>query len=414
MKIVKSWKKNLKRTGALALATLVMSVGAAFVRAEDITLNQLGSDSTVEEKLNGETGNIKTVFAYQTGVATGYAANITWGDMIFVYDNGNYNPDTGCIETTTDLVDLGVEANAKYTNQTKEIQIEDEFEVYYDSTNLENRYYLFNDNNYYSSTDDTMFEGNTEDLVRHDSPSTILLSKYRDTAGNQYYESCLVSDTYFRADDHTPYNGEINALTPMCTEVQIPTFGHWYGFNGENNSVVIENLSTEDVYVSANATKNNDTSVVGDATFTLYTYDDHTGNDTGINCWEGVEDAEEYNVHHAANSLEPTQYYNSVEDKMKDLTCTWCKQSEYGTFGRTFKASVFNAEDSSIHTDIKAFYLNISGTPGKDLKTEFNEEEQPTANGNILGTITLNFGPSAEYPATFTPVLPTSNQVNQG
>lgn len=303
MKIVKSWKKNLKRTGALALASLVMMGTAGAV---DITLNENGTSDS------GSNGNVKTVLGYQTEAAIGYAANISWGNMIFVYDNGTYDPKTGRLIATERLGADTVQGDAKYIDEE---------------------------------------------------------------------------------------SGSLAA-------------GNWYGFNGETNSVVIENLSTEEVYVSAIATTTEETSVVGDAKFTLYAYDDHTNDDSTVNCWEGVDSSAEYKVKHNANGLEPTNYY--VEDVEKTLSCKWYKHDGTSNFGRTFKASQFNDDGSSSYTDVKAFYLNISGTPGENLQTEFNEEGEPNTIGSELGTITLNFGPSAEYPTRFTPVLPQSNQVNQG
>ena len=111
MNNVKSWKKNLKKTGALALATLVMCGSASFVRAEgeEVEQPQTTQTITLNEEGNGAGGKAN-VLGYQTDASTGYAANIIWGAMTFVYDNGKYDPETGRLKATDTLSDVQPDA----------------------------------------------------------------------------------------------------------------------------------------------------------------------------------------------------------------------------------------------------------------------------------------------------------------
>lgn len=289
MKIVKSWKKNLKRTGALALATLVMCGGASFARAEDtITLNQLGSDSTVEEKYNEETGNyesnnVKTVLGYQTEAAIGYAANISWGEMIFVYDNGTYNPETGRLIATESLGANKVQGGAKYIDGT---------------------------------------------------------------------------------------SGSLAA-------------GNWYGFDGNNNAVKIENLSTEAVEITA--TPNNNGTNVGEAKFNLYTFNSDfaltdTTNDQTFDVNPDFTNHSADDAYHGPGSA---------------LDCYFAS-SEVG-LKRTFAAATFNDDGSLAQSDKDAIYLNISGKPKSALTTE--------TTGEALGTITLSFKTTGEPAEVLNPTI---------
>lgn len=277
MKIVKSWKKNLKRTGALALATLVMCGGASFAGAENnITLNGINdTNNTINE-----TGNEKTVLGYQTEAAIGYAANISWGDMIFVYDNGTYDPETGRLIATESLGADKVQGGAKYIDET---------------------------------------------------------------------------------------SGSLAA-------------GNWYGFDGINNVVKIEHLSTEAVEISATPLSNGEKSA--DAEFTLYTFNNSfvvTDNSDG--------QALEYQETTFFSNHDADENYHGPES---DLSSRYFTNKEVG-LKRTFAAATFNDDGSLAKSDKDAIYLNISGKPDENLTTE--------TTGAALGTITLSFKTTGE-PAT--------------
>ena len=284
MKIVKSWKKNLKRTGALALATLVMCGGASFVGAENnITLNGINdTNNTINE-----TGNEKTVLGYQTEAAIGYAANISWGDMIFVYDNGTYDPETGRLIATESLGADKVQGNAIYIK-----------------------------------------------------------------------------------DEH---GEDTNALAA----------GNWYGFDGKNNVVKLENLSTGAVEITA--TPNNTGTNVGEAKFNLYTFNEGFAL-TDINNGHTFK-ANSYFTNHSADE----DYHGPGSG----LDCYFAS-SEVG-LKRTFAAANFDVDGSLLTSDKDAIYLNISGKPDSALTN--------VTTGEALGTITLSFKTTGESAEVLNPTI---------
>ena len=297
MKIVKSWKKNLKRTGALALATFVMCGVASFARAEDtITLNGINdTNNTINE-----TGNEKTVNGYQTEAAKGYAMSLTWGNMIFVYDNGTYDPETGRLIATESL------------------------------------------------DDDKKVQGNA---------------------------------IYIKNE-----NGEDTSALAA---------GNWYGFDGDNNAVKIENLSTGAVEITA--TPNNDGAKVDEAKFNLYTFN------PGFDLTDDSND-QTFTVNYDFNNHSADADYHGPGSA---LDCYFAS-SEVG-LKRTFAAATFNDDGSLATSDRDAIYLNISGKPAETLTTE--------TTGEKLGTITLSFkivDGEGTVGDPLTPVVPVVEQGNQG
>lgn len=294
MKIVKSWKKNLKRTGALALATFVMCGVASFARAEDtITLNGINdTNNTINE-----TGNEKTVNGYQTEAAKGYAMSLTWGNMIFVYDNGTYDPETGRLIATKSLEAKMVQGGAKYIDET---------------------------------------------------------------------------------------SGSLAA-------------GNWYGFDGNNNAVKLENLSTGAVEITA--TPNNNGAKVGGAEFNLYVFDadDKTAFYSGSSL---LTDAYTQNI--SVSHEGDTKYHGGGYAK-----CYY--NNAVSEIHRVFAAATFNDDGSLFESDKDAIYLNISGKPAETLTT--------ATNGEALGTITLSFkivDGEGNVGDPLTPVVPVVEQENQG
>ncbi|MBP3320444.1 MAG: hypothetical protein J6K87_02230 [Clostridia bacterium] len=391
MKIVKSWKKNLKRTGALALATLVMCGGASFARAEDITLNQLGSDSTVEEKLNEETGNyetgnVKTVLGYQTDTSTGYAANITWGNMIFVYDNGKYDPETGKLVASgfsyvqPDVTNgtLGIE----YVHEVREKE-DGEKLVFRDASG--NEYY--EDGCYWEKQ---TAEGNVE-ILEEEVPEDIE-EVSRNIPGDgtvtytsgdtTYYKKYLFVSMDWDLNPET-YNPQkevagITSVGAYRNKKETESAGFWYNFDGENNVVKIENLSTSDIKFAASTAV--DTAVAGNhVSFSLYSAD------SSINLAEDTEKA--YKPEHG------------------DPETIWYVGSEASG---SLKAPVLNEVTGEVTTPGKTveFYLNISGKPNADITRQSDYEDETAA--SALGTITLNF--TTENNETLTPVITESEE----
>lgn len=397
MKIVKSWKKNLKRTGALALATLVMCGGASFARAEDaenITLNQLGSDSTVEEKYNEktgnyETGNVKTVLGYQTEAAIGYAANISWGDMIFVYDNGTYDPETGRLIATASLGADKVQGGAQYTNPNS-------FDVYNDGSS---DYYKFSNGEYYSLYTDEKFTGEKTELALC---ATTSFEKYVDTTNEKEYyknrQNRQNPEKYFTIDDHEEYDGTGNL---SFIDDRVLDAGHWYGFDGTNNAVKIENLSTGKVEITATPLSDGEKS--GSAEFTLYTFNNSfvVTDSTDGKALE-IKYTDFFNNHTA------DEEYHGGLGIGSSLDC-YFTNTEVG-LKRTFAAATFNDDGSLAQSDKDAIYLNISGKPDSALTTDKTKAE-------ALGTITLSFkivDGEGKAVDSLTPVVPVAEQGNQG
>ena len=394
MKIVKSWKKNLKRTGALALATLVMCGGASFARAEDnITLNQLGSDdSTVESKFNEktgkyETGNEKTVLGYQTDASTGYAANITWGDMIFVYDNGTYDPETGKLVASgfsyvqPDVTNgtLGIE----YVHEVRETE-DGEKLVFRDASG--NEYY--EDGCYWEKQ---TAEGNVEipeeevpediEEVSRNIPGdgTVTYTSGDDTT---YYKKYLfVSMDWDQGLETYNPQKEVAGITSVGAyrnKKETESAGFWYNFDGENNVVKIENLSTSDIKFAASTAV--DTAVAGTrVSFSLYSAD------SSINLAEDTEKA--YIPEHGDS--ETTWYVGSAASG-------------------SLNAPVLNEVTGEVTTPGKTveFYLNISGKPHADITRQSDYEDETAA--SALGTITLNF--TTGNDETLTPVITESEE----
>ena len=105
MRIFKNWKSELKKKGAMALTAFMLcgSAGTAFAQSPIFIHDDASGD---EDSTTGDRtlGNKKTVTGYQTDIAEGYAVRIDWGDMIFVYDRGTYDPTTGqLVESSTEI-----------------------------------------------------------------------------------------------------------------------------------------------------------------------------------------------------------------------------------------------------------------------------------------------------------------------
>lgn len=285
MKVFGNWKSELKKKGAMALTAFMLcgSAGTAFAQSTDITIFDNEKGDVVSDG-QPTPGNVKTVTGYQTDIAEGYAANITWGDMLFVYDRGTYDPSTG--------------------------KLVGSFQSSAENANV----------------------GNDE-------------SKRTDVeiGGNRAEAGC------------------------------------WYGFNGTNNAVEIENLSTHAIKLTA--TPESSATNAGEATFSLYVQT--SDNDE----WSDVSAIS--NVNHNPNSDDASS--NNV----------WkCGDTETA-IGREFAACKFNNDGSVKAADKDWVYLNITGRPGDAFRDETGYKTNSNK-GEELGTITLSFAKTdgAETPLT--------------
>ncbi len=384
MNNVKSWKKNLKKTGALALATLVMCGSASFVRAEGeeieqsqiITLNEEGNDA----------GGQTNVLGYQTDASTGYAANIIWGDMIFVYDNGTYDPETGRLIATDTLSDVQPDA-LKETVTLENLQISENGYGLYVDTETDQKYELMpiymkldGDGNvtdeYVSYTDYqwTTIDPTEETMTYEGQDYEICeLRKDGETFRAIYVESRFTCNGEFVEDEDLP------ELTPMYEEqTKVVKAGYWYNFNGNNNSVEVRNLSTSELKFTA--TPNVITANAGeDVSFSLYSReetDDLTYNENYHPTHGGEEE-----TWYAGTSLTKTLVAPELDPITGEIT----------------------AMDG-----IYVFYLNISGKPSGDVILQSAKDNGTDA--TVLGTITLNFSTSdgTELPIEGNP---TSGQI---
>lgn len=267
MKRFKNWKSELKKKGAMALTAFMLcgSAGTAFAQSTDITIHD-GETGDIVTEGQPTPGNVKTVTGYQTDLAVGYAANITWGDMLFVYDRGTYDPSNGN-----------------------------------------------------------------------------LIGSFQDGSGN--------------AREDIEINGDRTQA------------GFWYGFNGTNNAVKIENLSTENVKLTA--TPEVTSANKGEVKFSLYA-------ENSDDMWSGLADVTS-GVRHGVYSGDSNGG-------------VWGQGTIDGAISRTFIARTFNYDGSEDATDSDVIYLNITGRPGDDFMNQTTYDGQTgTKVAETLGKITLNF-----------------------
>jgi len=371
MNNVKSWKKNFKKTGALALATLVMCGSASFVRAEGeeveqpqtITLNEEGSGA----------GGQTNVLGYQTDASSGYAASITWGDMIFVYDNGTYDPETGRLIATDTLSDVQPDA-LKETVTSENIKCSaNGYDLYVDKS-TGNEYELVplylkldadvNVTEEYVDYFDIVSEiegcsstGRTKEYEGQN--YDILGCHYRDE------DSCYVIETgtTFALSGEFVEEENLPELTPMYEEqTKVVKAGYWYNFDGNNNSVTVTNLSTSDLKFTATPAVNEENA--GESvSFSLYSRaetDDLTYNTE----YRPTHD-EEWDDWYAGTSLTKTLVAPELDPATGEITAMEGKYT---------------------------FYLNISGKPSGDVILQ--SEKDNGTDATVLGTITLNFSTS--------------------
>jgi hypothetical protein len=265
MKIFKSWKSEFKKKGAMALTAFMLCGSFSTAFAQETGSGEESNKIIIRDKETGDiisgdalsTGDTKTVTGYQTD-NIGYAANVEWGQMVFVYDRGTYDPGTGTLVGSFQ----GDENNDKYIEQ----------------------------------------------------------------GGDK------------------------------------KTVGKWYGFDGINNAVTIENRSA--AAVDLTVTPKVEGENVNDVEFKLY-----AGNTSWTNATTSLT-----NVSHAGTF------------SFADANTAISK-----VFGaRTFEANG-TITDAGKADATDTVYLNITGSPKLD---GFMTESIYTNNGNIgekLGTITLNF-----------------------
>lgn len=92
--------KFLKNKGSIVLAAFMLcsSIGTMFAH-DTITMYDNKTGDTYSEDVvsgDGTLGNTKTVTGYRNKrIANGYAIEVEWGNMVFIYDDGTYDPYTG-------------------------------------------------------------------------------------------------------------------------------------------------------------------------------------------------------------------------------------------------------------------------------------------------------------------------------
>lgn len=287
MKRFKNWKSELKKRGAMALTAFMLcgSAGTAFAQSTNITIHDgEGGDIVIDGQPTP--GNVKTVTGYQTDLAVGYAANITWGDMLFVYDRGTYDPATGELVGSFQ----NAEENANVGNNTTQR-----------------------------------------------------------------------TDIEINGDREQP--------------------GFWYGFDGINNAVKIENLSTENVKLTATPEVTSENK--GDVKFSLYVSSD-------ANSWDVTSnvDSSSGGVRHDIVSIYDL---DNGTWKTGDATSGTGVPSD-ASISRIFAARTFNYDGSENATDSDVIYLNITGRPDDSFMNQTTYNKQTgTKVAETLGKITLNF-----------------------
>lgn len=268
----KNWKSELKKKGAMTLTAFMLcgSAGTAFAQSTDdpttkITIfdNEKGDIVSSEKPSDG---NVKTITGYQTNQAEGYAANITWGEMLFVYDRGTYDTKTGKLVGS--------------------------------------------------------------------------------------------------------FQNEPNKRTDVEMGGDVTKAGQWYGFNGDNNSIGIENLSTNAIKLTATPEVDGTNINAKNVKFKLYIRtSEHIWSDVGSDLGSG-------DVHHSPLSDSGLEY-------------SWRCVDEGRYISREFDACQFKEDGTKEKSDSDYIYLNITGKPGDDFMNE--ETYEPGTEGEKLGTITLSF-----------------------
>lgn len=313
METMKTWRSKLKKTGASALAAFMLcgsfsafaqEPGEETTSGEDnITMNSTNSDAELSDLT---AGNVKTVTGYQTDKAVGYAANISWGNMEFVYDRGTYDSTNGTLV-------------GSFQNRVSDVE-----------------------------------------------------------AG------------------------------ATVTDGKVTSAGYWYGFDGKNNAVLIENLSTEAINITA--TPLVDGEYAGDAKFSLYVEEtgpvDITTGDPAqpiSKAWSGA----------TAITPKHSTYLGEGENAKNDTApgnASWkagaVAEKEgaegAGAISRVFAASVYDNSGQMTNHDSDVVYLNITGKPGDDFMDETTYKGESMF-GDKLGTITLTFKTTGDPVKDLTP-----------
>lgn len=264
MRTFKNWKSELKKKGAMALTAFLLCGSAGTAFADDsIMLNETTSDGI----------GVKNVTGYQTDLVEEYAANITWGDMLFVYDRGTYDPEKGTLVGS--FKDIGI-----YKNRVE--------------------------------------------------------------AGGDFNKA-----------------------------------GYWYGFDGRNNAVQIENLSTNKVKLTATP-KVEEGENLSDVKFSLYIQS--SDNDT----WDIVKEE---------NLTEEIKHGAANNDVVSGVSNKFYMGETGKPISRTFEACTLDEHGENPSTDKDFIYLNITGKPGNGFmnETTYNAADEGSRSGEKLGTITLSF-----------------------
>ena len=269
METMKTWKSKLKKTGASALAAFMLCGSFSAFAQNEVTINDNETGDA-----DPAAGNVKTVTGYQTDKAVGYAANIFWGEMVFVYDRGKYNPNDGTL------------------------------------------------------------------------------------VGSFQEDGSLRTDVEAGA---------------TLTDDKVTSAGYWYGFNGENHVVGIENLSTEEINITATPLVDNDpSSNVGDnVAFTLYV-DETVGKE-----WNGVSVADKQFPSHPLTNAKV-----GVANSAINRNFAAAQRDEYG--------KIIEDASGNRSVDTDSIWLNITGEPGELFRNQTGYTDAGNV-GEKLGTITLTF-----------------------
>lgn len=264
MRTFKNWKSELKKKGAMALTAFMLcgSAGTAFAQ-DTITIH----DATTGDIASGDTvsgdktlGNVKTVTGFQTDIAEGYAAEIEWDEMLFIYDRGTFDPSTGTLveSSETGMREI-IDEEGNPTGEFEEISMlySEAYRQCYDPEHSEN-----GNSGYWYST------GDANVTVRNLSTNPIYtkISPLKD-AGNTH-----INDVHFHVysgDSIDAESGFDNMFVPLNAAEDFEE--DWSGMVGSgyfsDGSGIIASEKYLDCYLGG-LTYNSDGSRVGDPYYT--------------------------------------------------------------------------------------------------------------------------------------------------
>ncbi len=196
----------------------------------------------------------------------------------------------------------------------------------------------------------------------------------------------------FQGGDDTDPRTDVEAGATV-TDGKVTSAGYWYGFDGENNRVLIENLSTEEINITATPSvyKEDGSNVGENVAFTLYV-DETLGKE-----WDGVSGADK-----TLPDCEMTAPKVGATNGAINRNFAAAQRDEYGKI---------KEEEGPVDTE--TIWLNITGEPKETFRNQTGYTDASNV-GEKLGTITLTFKTTGDPVKTLTPKAVEETPAEQG